>query len=332
VALALLAGAGWWVVRAPAVPRADAAPPPDVDIEPAAMRARREAAIALATMPDDPWSFAESLAASAPEKTVEKEQCGIGDGPQFSEQSTDGEMPVLTRAASSRYVSAQARMDAALRASADPLDRAVADLINTGDMRSAAGRDEAVVQQAAVSADPRLYALGYGLCHSAREAAPSCARISLARWAQIDTGNGTPWLHALAQAETAGDAAGERDAMAHLAAASRFDTYVFAASAAVARRVSEGDPDLAAARDLMTRALLQALAASPSSFQTLIQVCRNHAGGDEALERQCRGISDTMFEHSDNLLDESISGGLLLQTTGDPSRRDLVHAERVVFG
>jgi len=66
VGVALLALAGWWVVRAPAVERAALAPPPDIDLDPPGMRARREAALALATMPDDPWTFAESLAVPAP--------------------------------------------------------------------------------------------------------------------------------------------------------------------------------------------------------------------------------------------------------------------------
>jgi hypothetical protein len=37
-----------------------------------------------------------------------------------------------------------------------------------------------------------------------------------------------------------------------------------------------------------------------------------------------------MFAHADTLIAQSISGALLLQTTGDPSRRDFVRAERAV--
>ena len=329
MAVALFAGAGWWVVRAPAIAHVGAAPPPDIDLDTPAMRAQREAVLALAAMPDDPWTFAESLAASAPDRAADKEQCGMEDGPQFSNPAADGELPVQTRAATARYLSAEARIDAALRSSADPLDRAVADLVNTGDMRSTEGRDEAVVQQAVASTDARLYALGYGLCHSMRAAPPSCARIDATRWAQVDAGNGIPWLHVLAQAQAAGDAAGVSDAMSRLAGSSRFDLYAHAVAGAVARHVPEGGEDLAAASGLVTKAFLMSL--SFPSVQPLIQVCGNHAGGDEQLERQCQAISDSMFEHSNNVTSLSFSGSVLAKMTGDTSRRDLVHAERAVF-
>lgn len=331
VALAGIAGAGWWVVRAPAIPHVAAAPPPDIDLDSPAMRARREAAIALATMPDDPWTFAESLSASAPDKPAEKEQCGIEDGPQFSTPVAEGEMRVQTRAQTANHLSAEARIDAALRASADPFDRAVADLVNAGGMRSDAGRDEAVVQQAVATSDPRLYALGYGLCHSMHATAPSCGRISAARWAQVDAGNGTPWLNLLAQAQAAGDSAGVRDAMAHLASSSRFDAYLSAAAGAVAARSPREGADLDAANELMFTALGQAMSVSSTPYSPLVQLCKDHAGGDEAFAQQCRTVSDTMFEHSDNFLSLSVSGALLFQLTGDPSRRDFIRAERAVL-
>ena len=327
----VLVFAGWWAIRGPAVVRGTGAPPPEIDIDSPAMRARREAALALATMPGDPWSLAESLAASAPETAPEKEQCGVGDAPQFATPATQDEAPVLTRAASPRYQSAQARMDAALRSSADPLDRAVADFVNTGDMRSAPGRDEAVVQQAITATDPRLYSLGYGLCHSSRAIPPSCARISAARWVQVDPGNGIPWVYLLAQSQAAGDAAGVRDAIAHLASSSRFDLYFNAVAGAVAGHVPDDAADLAAADGLVTKAYSQAAELPFPAYQPLIQACRNHAGGDEQLEQQCRAVSDGMYAHSDTLINLAISGALLLQTTGDASRRDLVRAERAVL-
>lgn len=330
-AVALLAAAAWWVLRGPAVVRAEWAPVPDIDIDPPGMQARREAAIALATLPDDPWTFAESLGASAPEKSPEKEKCGIEGAPQFSNPSEDGDVPVQTRAASPRYLGAEARIDAALRSSADPLDRAVADLVNTGDMRSTEGRDEAVVQQAVASTDARLYALGYGLCHSMRAVPPSCARIDAMRWAQVDAGNGIPWLFVLAQAQAAGDAVGVSNAMSRLAMSSRFDLYPHAVAGVVARRVPPDDEDLAAAGGQVTKAFSEAMSLNLPNFQPLVQVCGNHAGGDEQLEQQCHAISDAMFEHSDNLISLSISGALLAGMTGDTSRRDLVHAERVVL-
>ncbi len=329
----VLAMSCWWLVRAPAIEHQAVAPPPDIDIDPPAMRARRDAALALALMPDDPWTFAESLAASAPASAAtpaDKEQCGIDDRPQFAKPATENEEPVQTRTASARFVSAQARIDAALRASADPMDRAVADLVNAGEMRSDAGRYEAVVQQAVAASDPRLYALGYAMCRS-YAASPSCGQISAERWAEVDAGNGIPWLYMLADARAAGDTIGVRNAMAHLASSSRFDVRLAAIGGAVAAHVPPDLADLAAANDLAGRTAGVAASMPFPSYQPLLQACRDHAGGDERLEQQCRTIGDTMFEHSDNLISLSISGTLQLQMTGDASRRDYVRAERTVL-
>ena len=330
VSVVLLLAAAWWVLRAPAIERHAGAAPPEIDIDPPAMRARREAALALALMPDDPWTFAESLAASASVAAPQKEDCGIDGRPTFADASLPAQAPVQIGGASSRYAAAQARVDAALRSSADPLDRAAADLANAGDMRSESGRNESVVQQAAVTSDARLYALGYGMCQSNLPTAPSCRSISLDRWIQLDPDNGVPWLTMLADAQSRGDAAGIQVAMSRLASATRFDVYLQVAAGAVASRTAKDDADLAAVNDLSFKAMtVEAILPLPP-FQPLIQVCRDKAGGDAELAQTCRAVSDTMFAHSDNLISHAISGALLLQVTGDASRRDFIRAEHAV--
>jgi hypothetical protein len=330
VGVALLVAAGWWVLRAPAIERRAVAPPPDIDIDPPAMRARREAALALAMMPDDPWTFAESLAASAPAEVARKEDCGIQDGSRYGKPTSPEEGVVQTTGASQRYLNAQARLDAALRSSADPLDRATADLINVGGMRSDAGRDEAVVQQAAVATDPRLYAVGFGLCHAAVVPAPSCGSISLDRWLELDAGNGVPWLWALGRAQERGDIAAARTAMSHLASATRFDVRYAGVVGAIAIRVPKDDPDLAAFNELAIKTACDAAAMPFPSFQPLLRICRGQAGIDVALAQQCRTISDVMFDHSDSLVVQGMSGALLWQTTGDDTRREVIRAERAM--
>ena len=237
----------------------------------------------------------------------------------------------MTRAAMPRYLEAQARMDAALRASADPLERAAADFVNTGDMRSRAGSDEAVVQQAAVSSDPRVVSLGHAVCNSASPVPAGCTALTAERWAQVDAGNGMPWIEVLAQAQARGDAAGVQQAMSHLAGATRFDMRFFAVPGAVARRLPEDGRDLAGGNELVVRALGRAAALAFPAFKPLLDVCRNEAGGDEQRALQCRAISDTMYAHSDTLLPFAISGALMFQTTGDASRRESIRAERAVF-
>jgi hypothetical protein len=330
VGVGLLLMAGWWVLRAPAIEHQAVVAPPEIDIDPPGMRARREAALALATMPDDPWTFAESMAASASVAAAAKEDCGIEGRPTFIAATIAASGAVQTGGASVRYAAAQARVDAALRSSPDPLDRAVADLVNAGDMRSGSGLVEAVVQQAAATTDPRLYALGYGMCQSNPSSAPSCSSISLDRWIRLDPGNGVPWLTMLSRAQARGDAAGVRAAVSSLASATRFDIYLQVAAGAVAARAAKDNADLAAVNDLAFKATTVEAVLPHPQFQPLIQVCHDKAGGDAELAQTCRAISDTMFTHSDNLIGRAISGALLLQATGDPSRRDFIRAERAV--
>ena len=332
IALIAVAISGWWLLRAPAIERRAVAAPPDLDIDPRATRARRDAAIALAKTPDDPWTFAESLPSSAPETDARKEQCGQDDAPKFrTPDDSNGDVDaVQTQAASPNYGAARARIAASLLASSDPLDRAVADFLNVDDMRTPAGRIDAVVQQAAVTSDPRLYAFAYGLCRSGRESTPSCRSLSVAAWARIDPGNGAPWLEALGQARAQGDAAGMQDAMSHLASASRFDTYAFAPGGSVASFGLKNDADLAAATKMTEQVVEHSLAYSPP-FQALTETCSNKAGGNEAVLRQCLAISDVMFDHSDILTARMMGGAVLSLATGDTARRDLFHAEQLAF-
>jgi hypothetical protein len=328
----LCAAGGWWWLRGPAIERHVVAPPPDVDIDPPEMRARREAAVALATMPDDPWTLAESLTASAPDASAEseREDCGIADGPQFAKTDSTEVAPPLTRAAGARWLAAQARVDAALRASADPLDRATADFVNAGDARSDDGRDDAVIQQAAGTGDPRVFVLGHALCQQSRTPRPACAALTAERWTQVDPGNGMPWIELLGQARARGDDAGVREAMARLAASASFSTRLWGPAGAVAAHLPVDGRDLAAAGDLVTRAIGQAAALPMPAFQPLMDVCRDEAGGDAERARQCRAISDAMYAHSDEMIPFALSGTLWQRTTGDASRRDLIRAERSV--
>jgi len=334
VGVALCMAGGWWWLRAPAVERARLARPPEIDIDPPGMRARREAAIALATAPDDPWTFAESLAASAPPRPAEpqreKEDCGIAGGPQFEKEASADDGAVQTRAATVGWLAARARIDATLRASADPLDRVTADFVNAGDLRTPDGVVDAVARQAAASNDPRVVALGHAVCQKTAAGPPSCAALTAEHWAQVDPGNGLPWVELLGAARARGDEAATRDAMAHLAAAARFDTRLYAPVGAIVDHLPVDGRDLAATGELVERALGQVAALPLPAFQPLLDACRNQAGGDEQRANQCRAISDVMFAHSDSMIPFALSGTLLQLTTGDSARRDLIKAERAL--
>jgi len=332
VGLALLAVSGWWALRAPLIDRPEGHAR-EIDLDSPAMRARREAAIALATMPDDPWTFAESLAASAPASSagsaIGASHCGDDERPQYADPEVrDGQVVTdQLKAAGPHYLTARARMDATLRDSADPFDRAVADWLDVGQMRTPSGRIDALAQQAASATDPRVYALAFRACLVAKPAPASCAALSSQQWAGLDAGNGVPWVYAFAQARAANDAAGQAEALGQLAAATRFDDKQFAAAASVSAHASDDDQDLAAASDLAVEAIGRSFA-EITPVNALLDACRSNAGGDASRAQQCQAISDTMFDHTDSVILHAMAGVLQFRTTGDHTKRDAARAER----
>ena len=344
VVLVVAGVAGWWTLRAPAVERPVTATPPDPDIETPAGRARLDAVLALAKMPDDPWTFAQSIrAASAASGTDDrKARCGEDEVPVYGEPVADADgivraLAEVTRPGGVGYTGARRRIDAALRASGDPFDRSVADWLNVDDLRTPSGRVDALVQDALGSSDARSYALAVEVCTNLGNDAmplsglpawwqsPSCGRLDTGEWARRDPGNAVPWLFALTFADRAGDPAGQREALRRMATSTRFDVGFGAGSAAVARVKSMSDADLAGQADLA----VQAIGVNGSQpYAPLTQRCRDQAGGDRELATLCDAISDVMFDHSDGLMTRAVGGSLHKLATGDPSRLDQAHREQ----
>jgi hypothetical protein len=151
--------------------------------------------------------------------------------------------------------------------------------------------------------------------------------LSARRWADVDAGNGVPWIYVFAQAHAANDAAGQGEALARLTSATRFDDRQFAAAAAVAAHVPGDDEDLAAASDLAVEAVGRSFA-EIMPVNLLLEACRSDAGGDANRAQQCQAISDTMFDHTDSVFLRAMGGALQFRTTGDNTKRDLARAER----
>lgn len=333
---------GGWFVLAPTRQTAARTEPP-IDIESPAGRARLDAALALARMPDDPWTFAESIPAApaASNATDSKARCGEDQAPVFEgAPDADGVMrnaPVETRAAGVGYLGAMRRIDAALRASADPFDHSVADALNVGDVLTPTGRLDALVQDAVTSSDPRIYALAFGQCDmSGRQpidgpapAAPaSCGQLDVQEWARRDPGNALPWFDALQRADEAGDQAAQREAMQQMASSSRFEAYFGAAPAAIARLQVASDADLYAQSSLAMQATV--LYRNPP-YQPLTTRCRDRAGGDQDRAATCEAIGEVLFNHSDTMLTRAIGGSIHRLATGDPSRLEQAHREQRAF-
>ena len=233
------------------------------------------------------------------------------------------------RAPGPTYIRVQAGIDAALRASSDPFDRVAADYLNVGDMRTPAGRIEAVAQQALQSTDPRVYGLAFGLCALDWDAAPSCMKISPERWAELEPDNGIAWLHVLDFAHVQGDDAATREALARMAAARHFDQRLHAVAGLVAARLPADPRSQAPVFDLVERGMKMSSDQEGSPI-ALFQICR--PGADATIARECKVISETMFDHADDMRLRAAGAVLHSQVTGDGTKRDRAYAEQDVLG
>ena len=343
--LLLAALAAWWTLRAPAIERPVAAKaPPEPDVETPAGRKRLDALLALAKMPDDPWTLAQNLPVAPAASAVDdrKARCGEDELPVYGDAVPDADglvrsLPPMTRPGGVGYTGARRRIDAALRASGDPFDRSVADWLNVDDLRTPAGRVEALVQDAVGSSDARSYALAVEVCTNLGNDAsplsglpawwqsPSCAVLDTDEWARRDPGNAVPWLFALTFSDRANDPAGQREALRRMATSTRFDVAFGAGSAAVARVKLPTDADLAGQADLAVQAI--GVNGLPP-YAPLTTRCRDKAGGDAELATLCDTIGDLMFEHADALTTRAIGASLHKLATGDASRLDQVHREQ----
>ncbi len=339
-AVVLVAAAGWWLLRAPALERPAAAAPPEPDLDPPAMRARREAALALAAMPDDPWTFAESLAASAPAAASAASRCGVDQRPKMSKAAGEGEDAdgdPAAQPAGPAYLAERSRVDAVLRASDDAFDNAVADWVDIGGEPASPQRLEALAQRAMTSGDPRVYSLAYRACHASdwrlgTAQAPElegggCAMLSARRWSELDPGNAVPWMYVFSQATAAGDRTAQQEALVRMASSGRFEDRLHDAAGAIVSHASRDDDALAADLDL-SEAAFQKAVAQDESFNLLMAACKDKAAGDANRAQQCAAIGELMFAHGDNLLLQAMGSVLVLRATGDSSRRDQARAER----
>jgi hypothetical protein len=336
---------GGWLAFGPAWPRAVGAEPP-IDIETPAGRARLDAVMALARMPDKPWTLTGAVgeATAASDAQVDGARCGHDQLPVFEATPDEDGMyrqpPHETRSGGVGYMGALRRIDAALRSSGDPFDRGVADALNVGDVLTPSGRLDALVQDAMTSSDPRLYAMAVQACNAPPYAiwvvnapptptSPRCSQLDMRDWASRDPGNAVPWLHVLQQADQAGDRDAQHEALQRIATSSTFDVHFHAGAAAVARLKVASDADLAAQASLSMGAMMLAELAPSSALTTR---CRNKAAGDAEMVVACETISAIMFDHSDTFMSRNIGASLHKLATGDGSLLEQARREEGTIG
>lgn len=250
-----------------------------------------------------------------------------GDG-DWSDAPADEAIPASApraRAASARFVAASRRIDETLRAAADPYARAVGLWLDLDDTASASDRERGLARMARESADPRIYALAFRACKEA--ARDDCANLSARRWAEIDPGNGLPWLHALDDATRRGDSGGVAEALFRMSTASRMEDRYYQPVALILDVAGDDEGSLAAAQAAAARAIGLS-AAQRLPFTTVSQACgADQARADANLAQACRAIARLWQDHSDTLVLHMLGGGLELRVTGDASRRDAIRDE-----
>ncbi len=332
MALALLVAGAWWVVRGPSMHK-PMAKVPEVDLD-SAERSETSNVRSAELGGSQPTSRTAETIASASSAVTASEHRGLEERPQLGGYEMRGGDIVQTqiKSAGSGWIATEARIDAALRESADPFDHAVADLVNVGDMRSPTGQLDALVQQAVSTGDARIYSLAFRACNGARllntenAAAPSCASLSALRWSALDPGNGVPWLAVFSQASEEGNASAQQDALAHLAMATRFDSRWHLAGATVVAHAPSAAADSGASLGLANTAEML-MARGESWDSAFFALCKSHSADDPVLSQRCILIASAIYDRTDQVSQRFRAGNLLFQLTGDSARRGAARSE-----
>ncbi len=207
---------GWFVVRpkmATGTPTVAVSP---IGVETPGRRALPQVTPAVVKTPGGTFVLAVAAPSSAAASNTwdEKVRCGEDQLPEYKIPDPDADgaihleppvpdpdgiirhLPGEVKAAGVGYTGAMRRIDAGLRNSPDPFDRAMADWLDLDTMYTPTARLNALAQDATGVSDPRTYALAYETCHAmdsigpvgelAPSAAPGCGRLNVADWAQRD--------------------------------------------------------------------------------------------------------------------------------------------------
>ena len=166
---------------------------------------------------------------------------------------------------------------------------------------------DAIVQLAAGTAEPAVYAVALSMCGAYSESGPdrACQQISLQRWAQIDPNNAVPWLLLADDARRRHDVAGEANAFAQAASASKVDAY---GDSLYAFAAPELPPDVTPLeRDYFATEVIgvEAAMATPH-YGIASRHCSVDAMRDSKLRQQCNSLAELMISQGSDLLDLSV--------------------------
>ena len=161
-----------------------------------------------------------------------------------------------------------------------------------------------VVQLAAGSRDPAVYALALAMCSTAAttDAESACRQLSLQQWAQMDPDNAVPWLLLAGRARSRHDSAAEAEAFSHAATAHAIDSY----SDSV---YTFAEPELPTDVTPLERSYLATevigveAAIGLPQYSVASQHCSTIAMQDGTVQQQCRSLAELLVTKGTNLLD-----------------------------
>jgi hypothetical protein len=178
-----------------------------------------------------------------------------------------------------------------------------------------------VVQLAAGTQDPAVYAMAVSMCDSSAITDPesACRQLSLQHWARLDSDNAVPWLLLAGKAQSRHDNAAEAAAFSHIATAQRMDSYsdsLFAfAEPELSRDVTPVERSYLATEVIGVEAAIRL-----PQYSVASRHCSSDAMKDSTVRQQCNSLAELLVTKGTNLLDLSL-GKAIGARAGWPSER-----------
>jgi hypothetical protein len=178
-----------------------------------------------------------------------------------------------------------------------------------------------VVQLAAGTGDPAVYAMALFMCGSSAvtDAASACRELSLQHWARMDADNAVPWLLLAGRARSRHDYAAEADAFSHAAASHKIDSYSDSVFASAEPQLPQDITPLQRAY-LATEVIGVEAAIGLPQYSAASQHCSGDAMQDRMVRQQCDSVAELLVSKGSNLVDLSV-GKAIGARAGWPSKR-----------
>jgi hypothetical protein len=161
-----------------------------------------------------------------------------------------------------------------------------------------------VVQLAAGSSDPAVYALALSMCSTAaaNDGDSACRELSLQQWAHIDPDNAVPWLLLAGKARSRHDSAAEAAAFSHAATAHKIDSYSDSVYTFAEAELPQDVTPLERSY-LATEVIGVEAAIALPQYSVASQHCSTNAMQDSSVQQQCKSLAELLVIKGPNLLD-----------------------------